>query len=101
MSIEKIRVGDIDMVHRWDGAEDGPVVMMAHAMGTSHRVWDWQIPALADRYRLLRYDYRGAGGTDAPLGPYTCPQYISDAVGSWTCLASVKCIGPVFRRAAG
>ena len=81
MSIEKIRVGDIDMVHRWDGAEDGPVVMMAHAMGTSHRVWDWQIPALADRYRLLRYDYRGAGGTDAPLGPYTWPQYISDAVG--------------------
>jgi 3-oxoadipate enol-lactonase len=81
MSTEKIRVGDIDINHRWDGPEDGPIVMMAHAMGTSHRVWDWQVPALADRYRLLRYDFRGGGQTDAPPGPYRWPQYISDAVG--------------------
>jgi hypothetical protein len=28
--------------------------MIGHAMGTSHRVWDWQVPVLADRYRLRR-----------------------------------------------
>jgi 3-oxoadipate enol-lactonase len=81
MSTEKVRVGDINIVHRWDGPADGPIVVMAHAMGTSHRVWDWQVPALADRYRILRYDFRGGGQTDAPPGPYRWPQYISDAVG--------------------
>ena len=54
--------------------------MMADAMGTSHRIWDRQIPALQDRYRLLRYDLRGLGDTDAPPGPYTLFQFVSDGV---------------------
>lgn len=81
MSGSKIRVGDIDIFHRWDGPEDGPVVMMAHAMGTSHRLWDWQVPALANCFRLLRYDWRGHGDTDAPPGAYTLGQFVGDAVG--------------------
>ena len=81
IGIEKRRVGDIDIAYRWDGAIDRPVVMMAHAMGTSHRIWDLQVPALADRYRLLRYDWRGHGDTDAPEGPYTLEQFEADAIG--------------------
>ena len=80
-AIEKVRVADIDIAFRWDGIEDGPVVMMAHAMGTSHRIWDPQIAALADRFRILRYDWRGHGDTDAPDGPYTLSQFEDDAVG--------------------
>ena len=60
---------------------DGPVLMMAHAMGTSRSIWDPQIDALADRYRILRYDWRGHGDTDAPTGPYTLSQFENDAVG--------------------
>ena len=79
--LETQRVGDITIAYRWDGVADGPVVMMAHAMGTSHRIWDLQVPALAGRYRLLRYDWRGHGDTDAPQGPYTLGQFVSDAIG--------------------
>jgi hypothetical protein len=32
------RIGDIDMAYRFDGRNDGPVVMMAHAMGTNSRI---------------------------------------------------------------
>lgn len=74
----KVRVGDIDILYRWDGTADGAVLMMAHAMGTSHRLWDWQVPALQDRYRLLRCDWRGHGDTDAPTGAYTLDQFIAD-----------------------
>ncbi|MEM9060852.1 MAG: alpha/beta fold hydrolase [Pseudomonadota bacterium] len=81
MMLEKVKVGEIRMAYRWDGQPDGPVVMMAHAMGTSHRIWDPQISALADRYRILRYDWRGHGNTDAPEGPYTLGQFEADAVG--------------------
>ncbi len=81
MTVEMIRAGDIDMAYRWDGTANGPVVMMAHAMGTSHRIWDLQVPALADRYRLLRYDWRGHGFSSAPAGPYTLDQFVADARG--------------------
>ena len=81
IAVEKVRVGDIDIAYRWDGAADGPVLMMAHAMGTSHRLWDPQVPALEERYRVLRYDWRGHGDTDAPPGPYTLDQFEGDAVG--------------------
>ena len=80
MSVEKVNAAGITFAYRWDGNPEGPVVMMAHAMGTSHRIWDWQVTALADRYRLLRYDWRGHGDTDAPPGPYTLTQFVSDAV---------------------
>jgi len=81
MTLQKVRVGDIQIAYRWDGQPDRPIVMMAHAMGTSHRIWDPQVPALSDRYRILRYDWRGHGDTDAPDGPYTLGQFELDAIG--------------------
>ena len=44
--MKKVKVGNIDIAYQWDGLQDGPVLMMAHAMGTSHRIWDQQIGAL-------------------------------------------------------
>ena len=79
MNIKKVKAAGIKFAYRWDGNRNGPVVMMAHAMGTSHRIWDWQVPALEDHYRLLRYDWRGHGDTNAPPGPYTLTQFVSDA----------------------
>ena len=95
MSVQTVRVGDIEVAYRWDGTEGAPVVMMAHAMGTSHRIWDRQVPALAGRYRLLRYDWRGHGATDAPPGPYTLAQFVEDAVGTMDALGleSVHWVG--------
>ena len=79
-SAHTIRVNDIDIHYKLEGVTDGPLIMMAHAMGTSHRLWDWQVPALADRYRILRYDWRGHGDTSAPPGHYTLTQFVDDAV---------------------
>ena len=41
MSVEKVNAAGITFAYRWDGNPEGPAVMMAHAMGTSHRIWDW------------------------------------------------------------
>ena len=42
--------------------------------------WDFQIPALvAAGYRVLRFDNRGIGATDAPAGPYTSSLLAQDA----------------------
>jgi 3-oxoadipate enol-lactonase len=43
-------------------------------------MWDPQAEALSKSLRVLRYDQRGHGSTDAPAGPYTFELLIDDAV---------------------
>lgn len=77
---QSVKANGINFAVRFDGNAKGPVVMMAHAMGTNMKLWDQQIDALADRYRIVRYDWRGHGSTDAPKGPYSLKQFVEDAV---------------------
>lgn len=62
----KVRVGDIDIFYRFDGPEDGPPVMLAHALGTSHLSWDRQMPAPTDRYPMPRELLDDVGSTGVP-----------------------------------
>jgi 3-oxoadipate enol-lactonase len=43
-------------------------------------MWDGQVPALAEHFRLLRYDARGHGASDAPAGPYSLDRLGRDVV---------------------
>ena len=86
----KITVNGNALYYRFDGPKDAPVVMMAHAMGTSHRIWDWQMAALTDRWRVLRYDWLGHGDTAAPPGPYSLDGFVADAVGLMDALGLPK-----------
>lgn len=54
-----------------DGREGAPVLMFSNSLGTDLRMWDAQTAALADRFRIVRYDRRGHGKSDVPKGPYT------------------------------
>jgi 3-oxoadipate enol-lactonase len=48
--------------HRLDGEGDR-VVVLAGGLGTTLELWDAQMPALAPRFRVLRYDHPGHGGS--------------------------------------
>ncbi|MDQ1628704.1 MAG: 3-oxoadipate enol-lactonase [Actinomycetota bacterium] len=54
-----------------DGAPDAPVLVLGSSLGSTAAMWDAQVPALAERFRVLRYDHRGHGGSPAPPGDYT------------------------------
>src|SRR5215469_11933294 len=54
-----------------DGPAGAPVVVLGNSLGTSCAVWNSQVPALSRRFRLLRYELPGHGGSPAPDGPYT------------------------------
>ena len=64
--------------YRLDGPAGAPVVVMAHALGATLELWDAQAATLAGRYRVLRYDVRGHGGSEVPPGPYTLEQMAGD-----------------------
>ena len=57
--------------HRLEGPADAPVLVLANSVGSDLSMWDPQAAALGDRFRLLRYDHRGHGGSPVPDGPYS------------------------------
>ncbi|HEV2742620.1 MAG TPA: 3-oxoadipate enol-lactonase [Rubrobacter sp.] len=59
-----------DLNYLVEGPKDAPVVVFSNSLGTAMEMWDAQAPALRERFRLLRYDARGHGGSPAPPGPY-------------------------------
>ncbi len=67
---------------RVDGAErsDAPWIVLSNSLAADHTMWDPQIPALTARYRVLRYDTRGHGASDAPEGPYDFDMLVADVI---------------------
>jgi len=60
--------------YRLEGVSGRPVLVLSHSISTDHSLWDPQMPALTGRYKVLRYDTRGHGKSEAPPGPYTLEQ---------------------------
>jgi 3-oxoadipate enol-lactonase len=63
-----------------DGAADAPVVVLSNSLGATRAMWDPQVPALAERFRVVTYDTRGHGASPAPAGPYTLDDLVDDLV---------------------
>ncbi len=76
-----IQVNGVDIAYRFDGPKEGTVLLVANSLMANGSMWDGNLPALADRYRVLRYDKRGHGGSGLSAGPYTIGQLADDAVG--------------------
>jgi 3-oxoadipate enol-lactonase len=75
----KITANGITINYELEGPATAPVLTLSHSLATDLTMWDPQIPALSRRYRVLRYDTRGHGGTDAPAGRYSLEQLADDA----------------------
>ena len=60
---------------------EGPWVVMSHSLACSLEMWDPQIGALKAGYKVLRFDTRGHGRSDAPAGAYTLEQMADDVHG--------------------
>ncbi len=60
----RIRVGDLAVAVSDGGA--GPPVVLLHGLACGQRMWFHQIRALRRRFRVISYDQRGHGLTDAP-----------------------------------
>jgi 3-oxoadipate enol-lactonase len=67
----KVRANGITMHYELVGPESAPLVTLSHSLATDMSMWDPQVAVLKSAYRILCYDTRGHGGTDAPEGPYT------------------------------
>ncbi|WP_214402670.1 alpha/beta fold hydrolase [Pseudonocardia lacus] len=70
----------VRIAYRFDGEPDKPVLLLSNSIATDLHMWDGQVPALTERFRLLRYDARGHGGSDVPGGAYSLDRLGRDVV---------------------
>ena len=75
-----VTVTPVDLHHRLDGPEEAPVLMLGTSLGTTLQMWDPQMPALSQHFRVLRFDHRGHGSSPVPAGPYALPDLAGDVV---------------------
>ncbi len=58
--------GTIDGLH-YEERGEGPPVLFLHGTGAHGVVWEWALPHLPARWRLIVYDRRGFGGSQGRL----------------------------------
>ncbi|WP_227460985.1 3-oxoadipate enol-lactonase [Cupriavidus pauculus] len=73
-------LSDVTLHYRLDGDESLPVLMLSNSLGTSFEMWQPQIAALTQHYRVLRYDTRGHGQSSVTEGPYSIAQLGGDVI---------------------
>lgn len=81
MSEGRILVGDgCAIAYRIDGPVDAPVLILSNSLGTAMAMWDAQMPRFAEHFRVVRYDSRGHGRSDAPEGSYSMDRLGRDVI---------------------
>jgi len=76
----RARVNGVELNYQVSGTAGRPWVTFAHALCNNLSLWDDQARLLNDDFRILRYDHRGLGRSEAPEGPYSFPMIIADAL---------------------
>ena len=79
--MSKASVNGINIHYEVHGKEGAPWTVWSHSLACSTRMWDPQVAAFKDKYRMLVYDMRGHGASDAPATPYTLDMLADDVLG--------------------
>src|SRR6185437_7808870 len=64
-----------------DGPPGAPWLTLSNSLGTDFDMWSPQVPALVQRFRVLRYDTRGHGASSAPAPPWSIASLGADVIG--------------------
>ena len=85
----KIKTNGLELNYTVEGS--GPWLVMSHSLACDSSMWDEQAAALRRNYRVLRFDTRGHGGSDAPAGEYTLEMLAYDVHGLLQGLGVERC----------
>jgi 3-oxoadipate enol-lactonase len=75
-----VKANGITIHCRIDGPDDAPWLMFSNSLATDLTMWDPQAAHFSRSHRVLRYDQRGHGRSEAPEGRYSFDTLIADAV---------------------
>ncbi len=76
----RAKINGIEMAYDVRGDSGAPVVVLHHPLATNMSFWDEAVAALEGKYRVVRFDARGHGATEAPVGRYDFKTLAQDVV---------------------
>jgi pimeloyl-ACP methyl ester carboxylesterase len=88
----RIRNGSIELHVADDGDPSAPPILLLHGITSFGGTWEWIVPTLAERFRVLRLDFRGHGASDRAPDEYFPQGYVSDAVAAIEQAAGQPCV---------
>jgi 3-oxoadipate enol-lactonase len=77
----RIKANGIQISYELSEEKDAPVVVLSHSLSSSMLMWQPQFEVLKSHFRVLRYDMRGHGKSEATGGGYTFEQLAADVIG--------------------
>jgi 3-oxoadipate enol-lactonase len=77
----QVRANGISINYQIDGTEGAPWLIWSNSLATTLAMWEEQVREFKGRFRVLCYDQRGHGATEAPPGRYTFETLIADVLG--------------------
>ena len=86
----KVKANGISINYQVDGPDGAPWLVLSNSLATNLTMWDDQARGLGRALRVLRYDQRGHGLTEAPAGRYPFDLLIADALALMDALAIRK-----------
>ena len=63
-----------------EGRDGGPTLMLSNSLGSTMQMWEPQMKALTQVFRVIRYDRRGHGKSSVPPGPYSLERFGRDVL---------------------
>ena len=63
-----------------EGRDGGPTLMLSNSLGSTMQMWEPQMKALTQVFRVIRYDRRGHGKSNVPPGPYSMERFGRDVL---------------------
>ena len=87
----KIRNGSLELHVAEDGDPSAPPILLLHGITSASGTWDWIVPELTQRFRVMRLDFRGHGESDRRPGEYGSG-YVSDAIAAFEQAIGQPCI---------
>ena len=88
--MQHITTNGIKLAYRIDGNPNGPTLILSNSLMSSVAMWDDTMPALTEKFRVIRYDKRGHGQSEVTPAPYSIGLLSQDLISLMDALGIAK-----------
>ena len=73
-----ISINNLTVSYSDHGPDDAPVIILIHGFPLNKSMWDMQVEALKENYRVIAYDIRGHGNSDPGIDEFFIELFVND-----------------------
>ena len=75
-----ISLNNLNVCYSDHGPEEAPIIIFIHGFPFNKSMWNLQIEALKDNYRVIAYDIRGHGSSDGGNQDFSIDLFVQDLI---------------------